>query len=331
MMNLLIIGGTVFLGRHLVTAALGRGHHVTLFNRGRHNPDLFPEVEKLRGDRKGDLSALVGRKWDAVIDTCGYVPREVRTVADVLKRSVNCYVFVSTLSVYADFRTAGIDENHPTGKLADEKTEKVTGESYGPLKVLCEQATAAVFGERTLIVRPGLIVGPYDPTDRFSYWVYRVAQGGKLLAPAPATHGIQFIDGRDLAEWTVQLVEEGQSGVFNATGPDYPLSLGDLLNCVQQVSGSEGVVRWASAEFLLGEKVAPWSEMPLWVPGEDFAGFSTVNVEKGIGAGLTFRPLAETVADTLAWLGTRAKDHRWRAGISRERERELLQKMNSAG
>lgn len=323
-MKLLIIGGTVFLGRHLVTAALVAGHEVTLFNRGRHNADLFPEVEKLRGDRKGDLSALVGREWDAVIDTCGYVPREVQTVADVLKQGVERYVFISTLSVYADFQTLGIDESYPTGKLGDEKTEKVTGESYGPLKALCEQAARAVFGERTLIVRPGLIVGPYDPTDRFSYWVQRVAAGGEVLAPAPSTHQVQFIDGRDLAEWTIRLVEVEQAGVFNATGPDYRLSLGELLNCVGQVSGSDAWIRWADAAFLLAEKVVPWSEMPLWVPDESFVGFGGMSVQKGIGAGLRFRPLAETVRDTMDWLGTRAADHRWRAGISREREEELL-------
>ena len=182
-MNLLILGGTVFLGRHLVEAALARGHAVTLFNRGQHNPDLFPEVERLRGDRDGDLQALEGRRWDAVVDTCGYVPRVVRASAEMLAPNVDHYTFISSISVYADTSKPGIDEQAPVGTLDDPTTEEVTGESYGPLKALCEQAAEAAMPGRVLNIRPGLIVGPHDPTDRFTYWVRRVAEGGEVLAP----------------------------------------------------------------------------------------------------------------------------------------------------
>lgn len=330
-MKLLILGGTVFLGRHLVEAALARGHEVTLFNRGQHNADLFPQVEKLRGDRNGNLSSLQGHTWDAVIDTCGYVPRIVRASAELLQDSVNHYTFISSISVYADFRQANMDETYPVGTLADENVEEVTGDTYGPLKALCEQAVERALPGRALNIRPGLIVGPYDPTDRFSYWPHRVAQGGVVLAPDSPGEPVQIIDARDLAEWNIRMVEAGQTGVYNATGPDYRLTMGGVLETCRQVTGSDAIIEWASAEFLLAQEVAPWSQMPLWVPNTDgeYDGFSTANVQKAIAAGLTFRPLAETVQDTLAWLGTRDTGWSWRAGISRERETELLQKLNA--
>lgn len=328
-MKLLILGGTVFLGRHLVEAALARGHEVTLFNRGQHNAELFPQVEKLRGDRNGDLHSLQGRTWDAVIDTCGYVPRIVRASAELLKDSVNHYTFISSISVYADFRRANMNETYPVGTLADESVEEVNGDTYGPLKALCEQAVERALPGRALNIRPGLIVGPYDPTDRFSYWPHRVAQGGAVLAPGSPGEPVQIIDARDLAEWNIRMVEAGQTGVYNATGPDYGLTMGEVLETCRQITGSDAVIHWASAEFLARQEVAPWSQMPLWIPNTDgeYDGFSATNVQKAIAAGLTFRPLAETVQDTLAWLGTRDEGWSWRAGISREREAELLQKL----
>ena len=325
-MHLLIIGGTVFLGRHLVEAALARGHTLSLFNRGQHNPELFPEVEKLRGDRASDLAALVGRRWDAAIDTCGYVPRVVRTSSELLADAVEHYTFVSSISVYADFKKIGINEHDPVGTLEDESIEEVTGESYGPLKALCEQAAERAMPGRVLNVRPGLIVGPHDPTDRFTYWPRRVARGGEVLAPNRPEHGTQIIDVRDLAEWMIAMVEQRQIGIYNATGPEYRLTIGQVLDESKSVSGSDANIVWVNERFLLDAGVQPWSELPIWVPAEDpdNAGFDSVDCAKAIGAGLRFRPLAETIRDTLAWDATLPADRELRAGIRREREAELL-------
>ena len=327
-MKLLILGGTVFLGRALAEAALARGHQVTLFNRGQHNPEWFPEVEKLRGDRNGQLEALAGRRWDAVIDTCGYVPRIVRLSAEALANQVDHYTFISTISVYKDTSQVGIDEQSPVGTIEDETIEQITGETYGPLKALCEQAAETALPGRVLTIRPGLIVGPYDPTDRFAYWPLRVAEGGRILAPGRPGYPTQVIDVRDLAEWNIRLVEQGQTGVYNATGPDYPLTLGEVIDTSRSISGSDATPVWVSEEFLLAEGVQPWSEIPLWVPESNpqYAGFSKVNVDKAIQTGLAFRSLADTVRDTLTWEGTRPTDRERRAGMKREREAELLQK-----
>lgn len=324
-MRILILGGTVFLGRALVSAALARGHHVTLFNRGKSNPALFPNVEQLHGDRAEDLGALRGRRWEAVIDTCGYVPRIVSLSAEALASAVEHYTFISSLSVYADLKQVGIDESAPVGKLADESVEDVTGETYGPLKALCEQAVARARPGRALIIRPGLIVGPYDPTDRFTYWPHRVAQGGDVLAPGRPGRGVQFIDVRDLAEWTIRVVEEKRAGVYNADGPAQPLPMGELLGAGRAVSGSEAHFTWVNEAFLLDQKVGPWMEMPLWIPESDpdSAGFFAMSSNKAIEAGLTFRPVGDTVRATLDWLPERPESP-WRAGITREREAELL-------
>jgi 2'-hydroxyisoflavone reductase len=326
-MQLLIIGGTVFLGRHLVAAAQARGHTITLFNRGQHNPELFPDVEKLRGDRTSDLTALAGRRWEAAIDTCGYVPRVVRASAELLADAVEHYTFVSSISVYADFKKQGIDESDPVGTLADETVEEVTGESYGPLKALCEQAAERTMPGRVLNVRPGLIVGPHDPTDRFTYWPRRVAQGGAVLAPNQPEHGTQIIDVRDLAEWMIAMAEQRRVGIYNATGPEYRLTIGRVLEEAKAVSGSDAHFVWMSERFLLDAGVQPWSQVPLWVPeaDPDNAGFDAVDCTKAIEAGLRFRPLAETIRDTLAWDATLPADRELRAGLTREREAELLQ------
>jgi 2'-hydroxyisoflavone reductase len=327
-MNILIIGGTRFLGRHLVDAALARGHEVTLFNRGRTNPNLFPQVQTIRGDREKDLDQLDGLTWDAVIDTCGYFPRIVRMSAEALRKSAGSYVFISSISVYADFSKRGLKEDDTVGTLSDETIEEITETSYGPLKVLCEQAVRDVFAERALVVRPGLIVGPHDPTDRFTYWPVRIARDGEVLAPDRPEVFTQVIDARDLSDFIIHLIEEKTAGTFNTTGPAASLTFGELLETCKQVSGSEAAIRWASAEFLAQHQVAPWSDLPAWLPddGED-AGFAHVDVTRAIAAGLTFRPLAETVRDTLAWAATRPANHEWRAGLKPERERELLQLM----
>ena len=327
-MKLLIIGGTRFLGRALADAALAAGHELTLFNRGQSNPGLFPAVEELHGNRDGGLDVLAGRQWQAVIDTCGYMPHIVRASAEFLKDAVGRYVFVSSISVYADFATVGMDENAPLGTIEDETVEEITNETYGPLKVLCERAVSEVMGEeRALHIRAGLIVGPYDLSDRFTYWPYRLAKGGDVLAPGSPDAPVQIIDVRDLAEWIIRAVEAGLSGPYNVTGPEYRLTMGQVLNTCRTVSGSDATLIWVSDEFLQENEVGTYVEMPLWIPaGAEYAGFDTVNCQKAIRDGLVFRPLADTVRDTLAWLQTRPSDHQWRGGLKPEREAELLQK-----
>jgi 2'-hydroxyisoflavone reductase len=323
-MKILIIGGTRFLGRHLVNSARSRGHTVTLFNRGQTNPNLFMQVDKIHGDREKDLDQLTGH-WDAVIDTCGYVPRVVKMSAEALKDKVENYVFISSISVYSDFSKIGINESAPLGKIEDETIEEITGESYGPLKVLCEKAVQDVFGIRSLVIRPGLIVGPHDPTDRFTYWPVRVARGGDVLAPDRPDVLTQVIDVRDLARFIIDLIEQNVSGIFNATGPDHSLSFGRLLDTCKLIGNSDAKFKWAPLEFLNQNEIAPWSDMPAWLPdsGED-AGFARVDISKALNAGLKFLSLEETVHDTLEWANSRPADHEWKAGLKAEREKELL-------
>ncbi|HWI50731.1 MAG TPA: NAD-dependent epimerase/dehydratase family protein [Symbiobacteriaceae bacterium] len=322
-MKILMIGGTVFLGRHIVEAALQRGHEITLFNRGQRNPELFPELEKLRGNRDGGLDVLKGRRWDAVIDTCGYVPRIVSASAQLLADSTEHYTFISTCSVYPDQPNA--TEETPVNTLADETVEQVTGETYGGLKALCEKAAEAAMPGRVLNVRPGLIVGPHDPTDRFTYWPVRVARGGEILAPGRPDSRVQVIDGRDLAAWVVRMAEARQVGVYNTTGPQHRLTLGELLTTAKEVSGSDAAFTWVSDEFMVGQKAGPWVEVPLWVPdGGSDAIFSVVS-DKAFAAGLTCRPVADTVRDTIAWDSGRPQDREWKAGLKPDKEAAILQ------
>jgi nucleoside-diphosphate-sugar epimerase len=323
-MKILILGGTVFLGRALVDAAIARGHAVTLFNRGQHNPQLYPEIEKLRGDRDGGLDVLRGRRWDAAIDTNGYFPRLVRASAEALADSVDHYTFISSISVFADFKAIGMDESAPVGTIADETIEQITGESYGPLKALCEQAAERAMPGCALNIRPGLIVGPHDPSDRFTYWPVRVAGGGEVLAPGRPERPVQIIDVRDLAEWNIRLVESHTTGIFNATGPDYELSMGQILDTSKAVTGSDAHFTWVSEQFLQEQGGTPWTEVTLWVPEKDNEGLSTVNVQKALGAGLTFRPLADTIRATLDWDATRPSGAERRNGIKPEREQAWL-------
>jgi 2'-hydroxyisoflavone reductase len=321
-MDLLILGGTRFLGRHLVEAALWEDHRVTLFNRGLSGPDLFPEVETIKGDRDGDLSALRGRRWDAVIDTCGYVPRVVRASAGILADAVDHYTFVSSISVYTDDIGPGADEGAPVEELEDPTVEEVTGETYGGLKALCERTAEKEMPGRVLNVRPGLISGPHDPTDRFTYWPRRVAAGGEVLAPDRPERQVQFIDVRDLAAWMVRMAAERQTGTYNATGPAYELRMGQLLEECEAVVGGDAKIVWVSEEFLEENGVEPFTELPLWVPRE-FASMLAVDCGKAIAAGLTFRPLSETIRDVLEWDSTRVEAD-LAAGLKPERERELL-------
>jgi 2'-hydroxyisoflavone reductase len=316
--KLLLLGGPRFLGRALVDAALERGHELTFFNRGRTNPELYTEVERLVGDRSTALSALEGREWDAVVDTCGYLPRDVRASAEALADSVGLYCFVSSVSVYADF-SQPIDEESPVAQLGDLPDDELTEVTYGPLKALCEDAVRGVFGERTLVVRPGLIVGPHDPTGRFTYWPHRVARGGEALAPAPPDAPAQFVDVRDLGEWIVSSCERRLGGVFNATHPG--VSWRELLETCRSVTGTDPTITWVSRDFLVEQEVGQWMELPLWIEGDDpeAAYFDRVDVTRATAEGLSFRPLAETVRGTLDDAETVAG-----VGLAREREAALL-------
>ncbi len=330
-MKILILGGTVFLGYHLVQSAKNAGHEVTIFSRGKTNTDLFPEVEKLVGDRDGNLASLAGRRWDAVIDTSGYLPRVVRDSVNLLKDAVEHYTFISSISVYRDFLKQGINESYAVGELEDPSSEDV-GAAYGGLKALCENEVEAGMPGRALIIRPGLIVGPQDPTDRFTYWPSRIDKGGAVLAPGNPDAIVQFIDVRDLAEWTIRMVEGRRTGMFNATGPEYPLTMQALLEQCIEVTRSDAKIIWMSNEFLLQQGAGPWIELPLWIPGEgeteEMKHMLSVNIDKAIADGLTFRPLEITIADTLEWDASRSISVR-KAGMNEDKEEQLLKDWNS--
>ena len=307
-LRILVIGGTKFLGRALVDVAFGRGHELTLFTRGRTDPGLFPEAEHLRGDRKSDLSALAGRTWDAVIDTSGYVPADVRASAELLRDSGR-YVFVSSVSVYADL-SSGPTEESATAELGDMAVDELAPDysNYGPLKALAEAEVVRIFGDRSLIVRPGLIVGPHDPTGRFTYWARRLERGGEILAPGPPERTVQFVDVRDLAAWILDAVEQGLGGTFNATNEG--VSWSELLAAAD--------VTWVTDEFLQEHEVGPWLELPLWLPDPDWAGMHATDVARAVAAGLRSRPLEETLRGAAT---APAEDG---VGLTPEREAELL-------
>ena len=327
-LRILVLGGTGFIGPHLVQHALDRGHTLTLFNRGRTNTHLFPDVEKLVGDRSDNLTALEGHTWDVVIDNSASRPTWVRASAQLLKDSTESYLFTSTRSVYSDFSEVGLNEE--TGQVFDHDlsmTDQEDDLGYGPRKSLCEREAKRAFPERTLIVRPGLIVGPGDQTDRFTYWPARVERGGEVLAPGAPNNNVMFIDVRDLAEWYVHLVEEGTLGVLNALGPAKPLTFEGMLDGVDAVTTNPVSFTWASTDFLLENEVRPYSHMPLWMPAqEDRIGFNRWDLSRPLAAGLKYRPLEVTARDTLAFHKSRPieRQQELRAGISAERESELL-------
>jgi 2'-hydroxyisoflavone reductase len=323
-MKLLVLGGTAFLGPELVEAARARGHVVTLFNRGKTRPHLFPDLEKLRGDRDGQLEALRGRSWDVVIDTSGYVPRIVRLSAELLAPSVERYLFVSSISAYADDVKAPVDEASRTAVLADPASEEVRRD-YGALKAACERAAEAALPGRAMTVRPGLIVGPGDPTDRFTYWPVRLARGGEVLAPGDGTDPMQWIDVRDLAAWMILAAEARLAGTYNAVGPATRATARDLVEGCRAAVGSEARLTWVDAPFLEKQGVAAWSDLPVWFPAAEGA-LAQVSAAKAVAAGLAFRPLAATARDTLAWWRTLPAERTAspRAGLSPGREREVL-------
>jgi 2'-hydroxyisoflavone reductase len=325
--RILILGGTGFLGPDVVEAARARGHVVTLFNRGKTNPHLFPDLEKLHGDRDGQLDALKDRAWDAVVDTSGYVPRVVRMSAELLAPSVKQYVFISSVSVYADNSRPGMDETTRLEELKQPDSENVR-EHYGALKALCEQAAEAAMPGRVTNIRPGLIVGPEDPTDRFTYWPVRTKRGGEVLAPGSGRDPVQVIDARDLGAWVVRCIEDRTVGVYNAVGPASRTTMADVLATCREAAGSDARLTWVDAKFLEEQQVAAWSDMPAWVPAEgEYAGFGSVSARKAMDRGLTFRPLLDTCRDTLSWWATLPAERqgKLRAGLAPEREAAVLQ------
>lgn len=324
-MRLLILGGTQFVGRHMTEAALARNHEVTLFNRGQRNPELFPDVEKLHGDRGGDLEILKGRTWDAVLDVSGYLPRTVRNSATLLADAAEHYTFISTISVYAEPFVAQGDENAPLATIPpeDEGSEEI-GKYYGALKVLCERAAAEAMPGRVLTLRLGLMVGPYDHTDRFTYWVMRSADHTHpdIVIPAHAdTIPMQVIDARDLAKFTLDKIEARTTGIYNTTGPEYSLTLTKVLATAEAVTGQQPTYHEIAEAELLEKGVQPWVDLPLWLPSAD-ANLHRVNNRKAIDADLTFLPLERTMADIYEWRQTWSEP--FRAGWKREREKELL-------
>jgi 2'-hydroxyisoflavone reductase len=324
--SILILGGTGFLGPHIVRTAVARGHTVTLFNRGKTHPHLFPEIEKLHGDRDGKLDALKGRTWDAVVDPSGYVPRIVRMSAELLAPATKHYVFVSTISVYKDDIAANADETAPLNTIADPTNEDVP-QNYGALKALCEQAAEAAMPTRVTNIRPGLIIGPGDPTGRFTHWPARCSDGGEVLAPGDGTTPVQWIDGRDLGAWIVHLIEQRTVGTMNAVGPDRRVTMKEVLEACNAAGGNKATLTWVDWKFLQQQNVAPWAEMPMWVPTEEMPGFGTMSNARAIKAGLTFRPILETARDTLAWLETLPADERAKArssGIKPDKEAQVV-------
>ncbi len=324
--RILILGGTSFLGPELVEAARARGDTVTLFNRGKTNPGRFTDVEQLHGDRNGQLDALRGRKWDVVIDTSGYVPRIVRMSAELLAPSVERYVFVSSISAYDESIPPGSDENAKIAQLSDPATEDIRA-NYGALKAACERAAEAAMPGRVLVIRPGLIVGPGDPTDRFTYWPVRLSEGGEVLAPGTGDDPIQVVDVRDLGSWMVELSDRRATGTFNAVGPAVRTTMRQMLDACQAGTGSKAALTWVPWPFLEKEKVEPWGDMPVWIPaGGPESGMSQVSIVRAIAAGLRFRPLSDTARDTLAWWNAQPVERRakLKAGLSREREKQVL-------
>ena len=322
-MDILIIGGTVFLGRALVTAAVTRGHNVTMFNRGRTNPSAFPEIATILGDREVDLDRLKGRRWDAVIDTCGYVPRVVDLSAQALKSAVEHYTFVSTLSVYPLQGSSNRDEGSEALPYDGEMAEEVTNVSYGPLKVGCEQVVQRAYPESALIIRAGLIVGPHDPTNRFTYWVTRTAKGGDAIAP-PADQPLQFVDVRDIAEFTVRQTESMANEIYNVTGAARQLTFGELLARAKDAVGSDVRFCHVSDAFLQEQQVGEFMELPLWVNQQLAKGFMSFDCAKALRAGLRFRELETTILDTLKWAKSVPDDTEKPADLPPDKEQALL-------
>jgi 2'-hydroxyisoflavone reductase len=324
-LHVLILGGTNFLGPHLAEELHQRGHEITLFHRGTPSSHSLDYAAHLYGNRDGDLKALEGKHWDAIIDTSGHLPRIVESSSKMLSQATEHYTFISTIGVYENFLVARINESYPVAKLENENDEEITEKNYGALKARCEQVIQNYFPHKSLIIRPGLIVGPYDTTDRFTYWPRRIMEGGEILAPDDPKQQVQFIDARDLAKWIVDMIEKKATGIYQATGPATPLTFEQFLQACLMHSKKETQIYWIDEEFLLDQQVQDWSELPLWLASKrKMPGFQKVDITKAIQAGLTFRPLSETIADTLAWDLSRP-DGKTQAGLEKEKEKKLLQ------
>ena len=340
-LRILFIGGTGFIGPHMVRRALARGHSVTLFNRGRTNPHLFPQVEKLVGDRDGGLGVLEGRSWDAVIDTSGYIPRVVRDSAELLRDNVHRYLFISTGDAYADFVKIGIDEDYTLDTI-DDPTNEDPSKHYGPLKVLCEQVVQETYPDRNTILRPGWIIGAGDYNSISSYWPMRIYRGGEVLAPGDPDDPTQIIDPHDLARFVIKVLEEDINGIYNAVGPEAPMTWAEFLYGIRAVTTNPVEFTWVDADFLAERGVGSMTDLPIWFPPRDdyptpapfepgAKGFHQMSGRRAIEAGLTFRPLAETAKSIIDEFLSRneAWDSRPRRfGLSRERETELLAEWN---
>ena len=326
-MKILILGGTVFLGRHLTEAFLSRGHQVTHYNRGLSNTQLFPEVEKLRGDRDRNLSPLQGRSWDAVVDTCGYFPRQVLAAAKALHPHTPLYAFISSVNQYADLRVSDVDEHYPSASAilqAERPDLPLTPETYGPLKAACEKAVLQIYGDHALLVRPGCLVGPYDQAHRFSYWVRRAAAGGPMLVPGRPDQLWQIIDVRDAAEWIIRMLEEGRTGTFNVVGPGQPISASQLVQQLAFAAGSDAQPIWVDTEFLRAESSGKrWLDLAEWSDlSPAMAHLYSIDNTRAVASGLCFRPLAITAKNVLAWLALRAPHEA--DALDPERENDLL-------
>ncbi|MEO1244746.1 MAG: NAD-dependent epimerase/dehydratase family protein [Pseudomonadota bacterium] len=325
-LNLLVLGGTGFIGPHMVREALRRGHSVTLFNRGRTNNTLFPDLETIKGDRGEDLAGLEGRRWDAVIDNSGYVPRHVQNSAELLADAVDHYLFISTISVYASFEQP-LDEDSPLGTIDDESIEEVTGETYGPLKALCEKRAASAMGDdRLTVLRPTYICGPGDHTDRFSYWPLRASQGGSMLWPGSTSHTTQIIDVRDLANFTIDCVERRTAGIYNTVTPRGSYNFGQLLEDSLALTGVELDPVWVDEVFI--EENELFASLPVWHPKSgEYANISSVSGARARAAGLHNRPVRETIRGLLRWWETLPEERTAtiRAGLEPAREAELIE------
>ena len=334
-LKILVLGGTAFLGPPFVRGAVAKGHTVTLFNRGKTNPGLFSDLEQLRGDReKGELDALKGRQFDAIVDTSGYVPGHVEATAKMFGETAKHYQFISTISVYGSFgeRPDTIEETTAVSTVENDEVKGVNTirqamPFYGAVKARCEAAAEAAMPGRVSTIRPGLIVGPGDPSDRFAWWPVRIDRGGEVLAPGDQDGHVQFVDVRDLAAWMLHVVEQSIFGVYNVTGFAGRVSMSEVLGACKCATANAATLTWASEEFLAENKVKPWSEMPLWIPR---AGRSVVANARAVSKGMKFRPIGDTVRDTLQWAKTERGDKPWRTGLPAERETELLGKWHEA-
>ena len=335
-LKVLILGGTGFIGPHFVRVLMEHGHTVTLFNRGKRDPEVHPGVEQLLGDRNGQVDTLKGRDWDVCIDNSGYKPSQVKLTAELLQPHIKHYIFISSVSAYADYVSTNIDEDYKLATLKDPSNEEVTGETYGGLKAVCERIVQKTYGKVANVIRPTYIAGPGDPTDRFTYWPVRVARGGEMLAPGTAADPIGYIDVRDLAEFVRTCVENRTGGVFNLCNKPRSATMGDLLEKSKSISGADATFTWASGEFLdkhgMSEDAAPPNAIPIWTPQTgDSAGFALIKCDRAVAKGLKFRPLDATIRDTLEWWKAKPVDkQKLKAGLPPEKEAELLKALHSA-